>query len=449
MGREQAQQDRLNGWEKTGLVLVLLVSLAFGALTLLRSAYLKTRRTDADVYFRAAWAVRAGENPYLVKDTNSWHYHYPPLMAILLAPLAAPPDTAGAARADGWVSYPAAVTIWYALGLAALALALHGTATGIERSWRHPRLHAPPPGGRPWWRLRVFPLLVCVVPVGFSLVRGQPNTLLLLCVAGFVAGWLSGRSGLAGLWLGLGTCIKPYLGALLLAALWRRRWCAAGGFLAGLLLGLAVIPALLVGPSRAAELTRDFYELRLKGLLTGEMVPEIRLELDVVPGNFPSYGVSLFKALHPDPASRPPVMPEGYRWFGAVLAAVLAGATLWAWGWREPSGDPRPGRDLLALGALLAVTVPAMPTCKPHYYALALPLVTGLVAVAWERRGMPRTGFRLNLLFWGFAVVMAVEQLPGLKFLRDFGVLPLATLALWVAAVRVLLVTRAPGKKGG
>lgn len=448
MKRELVPGDRLNRWEKAGLVGVLVVSLAFGAVTLLRSAFLKTRRTDADVYFRAAWAVRAGENPYLVKDTNSWHYHYPPLTAILLAPLAVPPDAAGAARADGWVSYPAAVAIWYALGLAALALALHGAATGIERSWRNPRLHDPPPGGRPWWRLRIFPLLVCVVPVGFSLVRGQPNTILLLCIAGFAAGWLSGRSGQAGLWLGLGTCVKPFLGALLLAALWRRRWRATGGFLAGLLLGLAVVPALLVGPSRAVELTRGFYELRLKGLLTGEVVPEIRLELDVVPGNFPSYGVSLFKASHPDPAARPPVMPEEYKWFGVVLTVVLAGMTLWAWGWREPPGGPRPGREILALGALLAVTVPALPTCKPHYYALALPLVTGLIAVAWERRGEPRNGLRLNLVFWGYAVVMAVEQLPGLKFLRDFGVLPLATLALWAVAVRVLLATRASGKVG-
>ncbi|MBP7864331.1 MAG: DUF2029 domain-containing protein [Acidobacteria bacterium] len=433
--------DRLNGWEKTGLVLVLLVSLAFGALTVLRSAYLKTRRTDADVYFRAAWAVRAGDNPYLVKDTNSWHYHYPPLMAILLAPLAVPPDAAGATRADGWVTYPVAVAVWYALGLAALVFALHLAARGLERAWGVPRLHDPPPSGRPWWRLRLFPLLACVVPVGFSLVRGQPNTLLLLGMAGFAAGWLSGRFAWAGLWLGLGACVKPYLGAVLLAALWKRRWRAAGGFLAGLALGLVVIPAVLVGPSRAVELTRDFYELRLKGLLTGEMVPEIRLELDVVPGNFPSYGVSLFKALHPDPAARPPVMPDGYRWFGAALAAALAVTTLWAWGWREPPGGPRPARDLLAIGALLAVAVPAMPTCKPHYYALALPLVTGLIAWAWERRGAPRTGPGLNLLLLCYAVVMAVEQLPGLKFLREFGVLPLATLALWAAALKLLLET--------
>jgi hypothetical protein len=241
----------------------------------------------------------------------------------------------------------------------------------------------------------------------------------------------------------LGACVKPFLGALLLAALWKRRWRAAGGFLAGLALGLAVLPALVVGPSRAAELTRDFYELRLKGLLTGEMVPDIRLELDVVPGNFPSYGVSLFKALHPDPATRPPVMPEAYKWFGFALAAVLAGATLWAWGRREGPGGKHPARDLLAIGALLAVAVPAMPTCKPHYYALALPLVTGLIAFAWERRGEPRTGPGLNLLFWGYAVVMAVEQLPGLKFLRDFGALPLVTLALWAAALRALLDTSA------
>src|SRR5689334_10152746 len=98
-------------WEAIGLWLLLLVFLPLGALVEYRSAFLKRRMTDLNCYLRAAWAVRQGGGDlYHVLDDNGWHYNYPPLYAILLAPLADPPEqdwarfstrAAGAAAAPG------------------------------------------------------------------------------------------------------------------------------------------------------------------------------------------------------------------------------------------------------------------------------------------------------------------------------------------------------------
>ena len=421
----------LNGWEKAGLAAIVVVCVVFGAITVHRSAYLRTRRTDADVYFRAAWALKNGQNPYRVADPNGWHYHYPPLLAALLIPLADPPPDAGP-ESDAWLPYPAAIGVWYAVNLAALLGALVLLASALQRNWTCPALHEIPPGSRPWWRLRTTALLTCSVPFGFSLVRGQPNPLLLLCAAAFCHDLLRGKPFRSGVWVGLGCCVKPFLAVVLAGCLPRRRWPAFGGAALGGFLGLFLIPCLLVGPAATLRATSHFFELRLAGLASGSVEPEIRKELDVVEGNFPSYGVSLFKLLHPR-AARPAVMPDGYRWFGFALAALLVLATLWVG--REGA---TPGRTVLAMGALLAAATPAMPTCKAHYYALAAVMVAGLQAVSWERRGAPRSAPAVVALCWGFGAVCALEQLPGLTFLQELGVLPLAGLVLWGFAVRLL-----------
>src|SRR5207245_4536593 len=84
-------------WQRAGIVLLGAGFLILGTVVELRSAFMQRRMTDLDVYLRAAWAVRDGEDLYAVTDDSGWHYHYPSLLAILLVPLADQP--AGAASA--------------------------------------------------------------------------------------------------------------------------------------------------------------------------------------------------------------------------------------------------------------------------------------------------------------------------------------------------------------
>src|SRR5437899_2686373 len=123
----------LSRWQRWGLALCLVVVVLFGLLVEMRSAYLQRRMGDLGVFLRTAWAVRTGQDIYTVTDNNGYHYHYPPLFAILLAPLADPP--AGAERS--WtVPYALTVAIWYTISLFCLVIAVHWLAGALEKTRR-------------------------------------------------------------------------------------------------------------------------------------------------------------------------------------------------------------------------------------------------------------------------------------------------------------------------
>src|SRR5438105_2103425 len=104
-------QHSLSRWEKLGVAAFFLVLAAFGALVEVRTVFLDRRMGDLDVFLRAAWAVRTGNDPYAVTSDNDWHYLYPPLYAILLTPLADPPP---GCESNDYVPFPWSVAICYA-----------------------------------------------------------------------------------------------------------------------------------------------------------------------------------------------------------------------------------------------------------------------------------------------------------------------------------------------
>src|ERR1700738_5154590 len=93
-GSLPAGHERLLTWERRALLGLLVLVSALCVLVVHRSAFQESRRTDPTVYFRAAWPLRAGANIYEGPDDNNLHYAYPPLLAILLAPLADAPAEA-------------------------------------------------------------------------------------------------------------------------------------------------------------------------------------------------------------------------------------------------------------------------------------------------------------------------------------------------------------------
>src|SRR5262245_4334656 len=186
--------EPLRLWERRGLWLLLLLIVAFSGLVLYRSAYLSRRMGDLGVYLRAAWAVRSGADAYAVTDNNNWHYCYPPLLAILITPFADPP--AGAAWDGAALPFPATVLVWYALSLICLALGVHALAAALEAA-------VFPDGptvrfSRRWWWFRMASVLLCVVPIGHTLMRGQVNLFVLALLCGTLAALAHGRRLLAG-----------------------------------------------------------------------------------------------------------------------------------------------------------------------------------------------------------------------------------------------------------
>src|SRR5438132_9514831 len=121
----------LSRWERRGLAAMVVGCVVFGCLVEYRSAFLSRRMGDLGCYLRGAWAVRVDGELYDVQDDNHWHYNYPPLLAILMAPLADPP--AGADHTN-MVPYAASVAIWYVFSVLCLMAAVHLLASAIERS---------------------------------------------------------------------------------------------------------------------------------------------------------------------------------------------------------------------------------------------------------------------------------------------------------------------------
>src|SRR5438270_6057476 len=195
-------------WEWGLVVLFFAAWAVFGLVVEKRGAFMHRRMGDVGCYFRAGYAVRrGGDHLYNYVCDNGWHYDYPPLFGILMTPLADPPARdvslagAGALGLLGtpggagpllaasalaanptplepdvpptvpYVPFAVSVALFYLFSLLCLALAVHALATALERSSRWPVVRDGPAGTRRWWALRIWPVLVCLPPIGHTLVR--------------------------------------------------------------------------------------------------------------------------------------------------------------------------------------------------------------------------------------------------------------------------------------
>jgi hypothetical protein len=438
---------RLSRWERLGIGLLLAGFLAFGVLVEVRSALLTRRMGDLSVYLRAAWSVRAGENCYDITDDNHWHYHYPPLFAILLMPLADPP--AGADH-SGMVPYAVSVAIFYLVNVLLLTLAVHWLASALEATSAHAEVRGQSTGSRRWWLLRLLPVIVCLPPIAHTLMRGQANLFVLALICGLIACLLRGQRLRAGLCLAGAVCLKVIPAFLLLVPLWRRdRRCLAGCAL-GLCLGLALVPSLVLGPFRAVKCYQDMAEKLFQPALTkgGDHARDVEL-LNVTATDSQSFLAMIHNTLYLDPPTRPRQADAMVRLAHWLIALTFTGLTLLAAHGRRDAGSPN---TALFVGALTLIMILSSPVCHTHYFALAVPLVTGLIAASWERRhsGSP-DGRGLGI---GFVLLMALQfvgqtlpQIPECQLLRDTGFATYTALVLWL--VGCVTMRRRPSPENG
>ena len=96
--------------EKVFIALSLLALVGLAANTVNRGAFLKRPMTDAQVFFRGAWAIWSDAPLFEVTDDNGWHYHYPLFLAVVLRPFANPPPRQ---ESLPWTfSYPVSLFVW-------------------------------------------------------------------------------------------------------------------------------------------------------------------------------------------------------------------------------------------------------------------------------------------------------------------------------------------------
>ncbi len=422
MNPSTPSSDRLGRWQVVGLWALAATFLVFGFLAELRGAFLQRPMTDVQVYLRAAWAARTGADIYTVTDDNHWHYHYPPLLAILAAPLA---DAPRGADRGGLLPFAVSVGIWYWFSVACLVAGLHVLASALE------------PGavrwGRRWWVLRVGPLVACLTPVVATLMRGQVNLMLLalICFAG--AAVLRGRSWRAGFWIAAAVSLKVYPAFLLVYPLWRRDYRCLGGCAAGLLVGLVLIPLAWFGPARTIDYYSEWSEVLMRPALgSGDDHARDYELIRATATESQSLGSMLHNTIYFDRFTRPGEQAPRVRAAHWLIGGLLTLVTLLAAGRRR---DEHPLQPLLLLGALTLLMLLLSPVSHLHYFCLVAPLVMGLMAREWEVHAATR-------LSWGLAVVLVVNfvlnaltHLPWSDTARDLGFASYGALLLWGVAV--------------
>ena len=425
----------LTRYQRAGLWFLLVATIIFAGVVENRSVFLKRRMTDADVYFRTAWAVRTGLDIYDVADTNGWHYQYPPFLAVIMTPVANPPP--GADR-SGMMPYGVSIAVWFAFSVVCLAFGIHWLASAIEPALEKSLSQSFLRGSANWWALRIVPFLVCLPSIGRTLSRGQINLMVLMLFCAAAALLAARRRTFAGFCIGAAISIKLIPGFLLIYGVWRRDWRFLAGSVAGVLLCGIMVPMLAMGVTRTIDSYKKYYTVLLSPALAGGTDKSRTEELLNANGtDSQAFKVIIHNTLHASlPREQRPA--EVQPWVGKVhwlLAALFTGVTLWA------ARKQRPGdviSKVLFIGCLLAIMIPTSPVSHTHYFVYLLPLVMALTAHAWEHNHALRLGRGYTALF-AVHVLMNVICLPvSLLLLKDLGVSLYGGLIVWGAGIYAL-----------
>ena len=427
--------DRLQWRDWLALSVFGLVLVLFGWLVVHRSAGSDARRTDLEVYARAAWGARTGHDIYEVTDSHGWHYCYPPTFAVLMGPLGDPPP--GESRA-GYLPFAVTVAIWYSLSILALFLAAHVLATAIESlSTLRPRV-----GSRRWLWLRLGPILITLPAIGNTLSRGQINLVVMMLLCSMIAAAIGRHSMRAGSWLGFAVALKAIPAFLGLIALRQRDWRWIGATAVAAIVMAIGLPALVLGPTEAINDNLKFVHVMVKpALQTADNMARADEMFDVVNTD----NQSIQAVLHcwrwwgnPDAPHETSGLTRAGHW---MIGAILTLTTLMATRGRRLRGND----FVLFCGSLIVVMVLISPMCHLHYFCFAMPLVLGLLHHEWRDQTGIAIGKRLK---WLLILHIAGGAFPLIfEDYRKLGVAPLTTLPLWFEAIRALSVDRFIGRK--
>jgi glycosyl transferase family 87 len=354
---------------------------------------------DFGAYYVAARAVSRGESPYdaqaaarLAAAAGIQHhspYIYPPLLALLLRPIAAVP-------------YAVAAPVWFVLSAAALFAALRLLRPVVQLPWR---IYG-------WLCAAAFFL----PPVHHTLQHGQiTHFLLLLIVAGAVGGTR------AGAWVGIAAALKVFPATL--AAVYALSGRIAALFTMVASGAIVTLAGALAEPSATADFVR-------------RVGPQLALEQRLAPNNQSVDAVMarLFEThWFVTPIIEAPLIG---RIASRLVAAVVILLTLWALVAvrRADSAVAHLGRFSLVLAATLIVS----PIVWDHYYVLLLLPVAVLYRGSGDRTVwlllLAGVVFLLSHRYWPlmFAMKSPLFMSEGLT----------GVVVLWIALLKMLSYDR-------
>jgi hypothetical protein len=172
-----------------------------------------------------------------VNIAERYNYPNPPIMALLLFPLAKLPPLAAA-------------LVWFYLKVALTLLALHWVFQLVEET------------GRPFpaWA-RALTVLLSLRPIIDDLQHGNVNLFILFLVLAALTAYQRGRDGLAGVVLALSIACKVTPALFIAYFLWKRAWRVLAGCTLGLLLFLwpGIVPELILGHEENQQQLLSWY----------------------------------------------------------------------------------------------------------------------------------------------------------------------------------------------
>jgi len=416
--------DRLN--RQSVWLAILAIALGVWGLTDIRSRAktdpqnLAAHRTDLTVYTVAGAAMFDGRDPYAVTNPRGWHYLYPPLLAILVSPLAM--------LDSQWQG-----VLWYAISI----LAAWGCYTESQRIWRWLRWSNTSGASGPLRKSTANSATKqasVAVPVGFfcfagatvllpalnCLQRGQVGIILTyLLFLGFRC-VLTSRTLwpalIGGIVLALPIAIKVIpalpvvcLCLLLLAAAGLHHWDApltrravgiSSGVAVGLLLFFFVIPSVLIGPTTNSKLLNTWVTnvmLNDNGKSDDDFSIHVKRNQSLTNalyrlGNWTAYAYAhapddrLFDAETPvDSQTHDITMPMDTVWLSRSVRMLQLGllALLFGAGWNAARDD-----NAWAVAAVFALACLLMSAISPifrgHYYVLWLPAAWIVPVYVWQ-----------------------------------------------------------------
>src|SRR5262249_48646841 len=143
----------------------------------------------------------------------------------------------------------AAAMVWFYLKVAMTLLALHWVFRLVERHER------PFP---PWAKL--LATLLGLRPIMGDLSHGNVNLFILFLVIAALYSFHRGRDATAGVVLALAICCKVTPALFVPYFAWKRAWRALAGCAVGLVLFLAILPGIVLGPERALSDLRSWFD---------------------------------------------------------------------------------------------------------------------------------------------------------------------------------------------
>lgn len=394
-----------------GVVLLALVAIAFTAVR-------KQVRdgNDFPIYWQAARDFLSGRGLYDVR-TGLHGYVYLPWFAMLLVPLALLP-------------LPAAAACWYVANVFFAwhaGRALIGTlrAAGVAIAPRTLVLAALPLAGL----------------AHDNLVLGQANLFLLWLVALGVRGALAaGPAVRSGVPLGLAAALKMPAGLLLLPLAQRARLQKVAGFVAAVVIALA-LPMLRTGPLEGARLLDDWRAKVVApaaaGTLQGSKIidqsPHAALRRLVVDAPaFDSTRVNITS-----------LAQEDFAAWSRTLAMALFAAYALVWSLAPAKGTPRALLLDLALACCAMVQVTGF-NLKAQFVVLLLP-AWAAASLAWS----DARGGRSRVLLLAAGALFLLSQ-PGLvgraasNVMLAYSSMAVGTLLLAIASAWLRFATRSP-----